>query len=125
MGSLGYRDHKIADRDVALLGYRIRIRRNAVADAALTLPPPKSARSTKTGELALHVQSRSTLTAIVPAPPPAPNEEVDEATVAWHLEDEALDGAATLVAPELARTDRRQRTGEGDEGDPMPAIGTR
>jgi hypothetical protein len=51
-------------------------------------------------ELALHVQSRSTLTEIVPVPPPEPNEDVEDATVDWHLEDEVLDGA-TLVDVEL------------------------
>jgi hypothetical protein len=52
-------------------------------------------------ELALHVQSRSTLTAMVPLPPPELNEEGEEETAAWHLEDETLDGADTLVEAEL------------------------
>jgi hypothetical protein len=52
-------------------------------------------------ELALHVQSRSTSIANVPVPPPEAKADGDGDTVAWHLEDDAVVGAATLVEAEL------------------------
>jgi hypothetical protein len=51
-------------------------------------------------ELALHVQSRSTLTEIVPVPPAGPNADGVGETVDSHRDEDALEGA-TLVDVEL------------------------
>jgi hypothetical protein len=49
----------------------------------------------------LHVQSRSTVTVTLPAPPAEPKDVVGEDTFAWQREGVVLEGAATLVVAEL------------------------
>lgn len=52
-------------------------------------------------EVALQVQSRSTVTVTAPAPPLDANFWAAEDTFAWHREGAVLEGAATLVDVEL------------------------
>ncbi|MEO5894944.1 MAG: hypothetical protein ABIS06_04530 [Vicinamibacterales bacterium] len=52
----------------------------------------------ETGEVALHEQSRETLTPIVDEPPVGGNDVVGAVTVAWHR---VVVGAVTLVEAEL------------------------
>jgi len=65
--------------------------------------------------LTLHVQSRSTVTVTLPAPPAEPKDVVGEDTFAWQRDGAVLEGAATLVVAELPHATLRAST-------PAPAM---